>query len=220
MIFVNVMISFALVNVCIAEADRYTTEVFKANLHLKQAEAQLPAVIKDVVLGKYMTRDISLMLTSPDTEKEIDTKYDKLVYQIFLQDMITYTTDIDVITVLDEEMKGQLENFNLSDLGDARRKLTSETVKNLIRSVIRGELSEEFKAFVDVCRLIAVFRAIEEPTSVIEAADFCEGTRGRCIIEPLDNDSAFYYKQIGDEIWEIDNNDTKLHLLADQVKKN
>ncbi|XP_050437479.1 uncharacterized protein LOC126843770 isoform X2 [Adelges cooleyi] len=218
MIFVNVMISFALVNVCIAEADRYTTEVFKANLHLKQAEAQLPAVIKDVVLGKYMTRDISLMLTSPDTEKEIDTKYDKLVYQIFLQDMITYTTDIDVITVLDEDMKSQLENSNLSDLGDARRKLISEAVKDLIRSEISGEFSEKFKDFINVCRLLSVFKGIEY-TSFVYFAEFNNQTNGQCIIEDLDN-NAFYYKKFGSEIWEMDDKGNQRHLLSDQVNSN
>ncbi|XP_050437480.1 uncharacterized protein LOC126843771 isoform X1 [Adelges cooleyi] len=217
MSFLYVIIPFALVNVFVAAVDRYTTEVFRANLHLKQAKDQLPAVIKAIVIEDFLIKDVSFMLASPDNEEEhVDLKYDKIVYQIFLQDIITRTTGIPAITVLNDEMKNQLEEANLRDLAIARRKLIIEPVKHLIRSIIRGQFREEFADFVDVCRLIGVLKAIEHPTSAIEWSDFFEETNGRCIISYFDH-KIYFYKTIENEIWEVDREDNQLHLLADQV---
>ncbi|XP_050437482.1 uncharacterized protein LOC126843772 [Adelges cooleyi] len=117
-----------------------------------------------------------------------------------------------------EEMKAQLENSNLSDLGYARRKLTSEAVKDLIRSILSGEFSEKFKDFINVCRLLSVFKGIEY-TSFVYFAEFNNQTNGQCIIEDLDN-NAFYYKKFGSEIWEMDDKGNQRHLLSDQVNSN
>ncbi|XP_050437481.1 uncharacterized protein LOC126843771 isoform X2 [Adelges cooleyi] len=200
MSFLYVIIPFALVNVFVAAVDRYTTEVFRANLHLKQAKDQLPAVIKAIVIEDFLIKDVSFMLASPDNEEEhVDLKY-----------------GIPAITVLNDEMKNQLEEANLRDLAIARRKLIIEPVKHLIRSIIRGQFREEFADFVDVCRLIGVLKAIEHPTSAIEWSDFFEETNGRCIISYFDH-KIYFYKTIENEIWEVDREDNQLHLLADQV---
>ncbi|XP_050437477.1 uncharacterized protein LOC126843769 [Adelges cooleyi] len=220
MTYLSVIIPLALVNVFVAAVDRYTTEVFRANLHLKQVDGQLPAVIKDIVIEDFLIKDVSFMLASPDNEEEnVDLNYDKIVYQIFLQDMITRSTGIPAITVLNDDMKNQLEETNLRDLAIARRKLIIEPVKHLIRLIIRRQFREEFANFVDVCRLIAVLKAIEHPTSAVEMSEFCEETNRRCIIAHFDR-RAYYYKTIENEIWEVDeeeNQPNQLYLLADQV---
>ncbi|XP_050437476.1 uncharacterized protein LOC126843768 [Adelges cooleyi] len=217
--FLYFIIQFALVNVFVAAVDRYTTEVFRANLHLKQAKAHFLAVIKDIVHAHIGITEISIMLASPDNEEEnVDLQYNKIVYQIFLQDMITRTTGIPAITVLNDELKNRLEEANLKDLAVERRNFITEAVKHLIRSIIRrAPISEEFADFFDVCRLIAILKAIEHPTSAVDICAFSEETDRRCVIAHFDN-TFYLYKKFLNDIWEIDAADNQLELLADQVE--
>ncbi|XP_050423951.1 uncharacterized protein LOC126842269 [Adelges cooleyi] len=208
-----ILIAFALVNVLVAEINKYVKEVILTNEHIKLVEDDLPAIIKDIVLKGYIMLEMAFMLVMAGTKENVDDDgiYDMTACQRLVRSHIYSVTGIKAPKI----NEGDFENANLSYLGWERRLSTLPAIKKLIRTVI-SEKDPDFAIYLKMCRLIGLFRAIENPALCIMTA----GIDGEnCYIAALD-DIYFIYRFFEGNYYEVDKDENPVHVLNDQIKDN
>ncbi|XP_050428490.1 uncharacterized protein LOC126838247 isoform X1 [Adelges cooleyi] len=216
---IYVITSFALVNFCVAELDNLTKEAIITNLHMDLTKAQLPEVMRNVSLKNIPLTILSLMCSTPENSikslvgslASSSTGHNLMaIIQYDMQKAIKEVTNIDPPTI---ENEAAYENVTLEKLGEDRRKLTLEAVKNLINSTLDGkdpDFNKSFPGFRNLCSLLAMFKMIENPDSCVFSAKV-EETRyplsgevekKTCIIRS-DKAPVIRYEYVNGILWQL-----------------
>ncbi|XP_050428491.1 uncharacterized protein LOC126838247 isoform X2 [Adelges cooleyi] len=177
---IYVITSFALVNFCVAELDNLTKEAIITNLHMDLTKAQLPEVMRNVSLKNIPLTILSLMCSTPENSikslvgslASSSTGHNLMaIIQYDMQKAIKEVTNIDPPKI---ENEAAYKNVTLDKLGEDRRTLTLVVVKNLINSTLDGknpDFNESYRGFGNYCRLLGLFKMIENPRSYVYSAE-------------------------------------------------
>ncbi|XP_050421224.1 uncharacterized protein LOC126833747 isoform X2 [Adelges cooleyi] len=215
--FVYVILSFASANVFVAALDEYAKEVLKTNVLIKQAEAHLPKIVKNIIQGTFTMEIMTLLLAVPERPSNTLTQtnlkrfcepHGMIVFQTQLQSEIEDVININPFDI----NEGDFEDVSLFNLGEARRMKTSAAVNDLLNLVI-SKTDPDFEDVFYVCRLIGLFRAIEQPALYIKSANVIERT---CFITDV-NKNVSRYRTVDGDIWQIKADGTPFQLLSSQI---
>ncbi|XP_050427378.1 uncharacterized protein LOC126837504 [Adelges cooleyi] len=214
-----ILIPFAMVNVMVAVLDDFARQVIITNKLIERADAaaRMPEIIRNIIVeGSYTMEKMALMISSPETR---DSHGNLNIYR-----QLDMRGEIRALLALrtPEIVEAEYENVTLQDLGNARRRITLEAVKTLIRDVIRidndpnNRNNPNIQLFGrrNLCRLLGLFRSALRPSTFAVNANMRLGT---CTIV-FRNGVDIRYRYIEDKIWEIKCNGLLLQPLSDQIQ--
>ncbi|XP_050424562.1 uncharacterized protein LOC126835787 isoform X2 [Adelges cooleyi] len=198
-----ILMSLALANVFATELDDYVNQVLITNVHMKRAKKKM-----------------AYMLATPERDNPNLEIREKIEYQKMMQSEISAETGIDAPEIKGENLAKLLEDRRittttslrnkiirasdniraefLSELGSARRVMTLEAIKSLIR-----QNDPLFLNLFRMCSLIGLFRSIKYPR--LNLVTVYTMRDGHCFILDI-NMNANVYTFINGEIWEVEPN--------------
>ncbi|XP_050428488.1 uncharacterized protein LOC126838246 isoform X2 [Adelges cooleyi] len=228
---IYVIASFAMVNFCVAVLDKHTKKVIQTNIHIQLVEDHLPKIMRKVILDKQQKRKnmerpiesltiMNLLIAQTDHSEELAR------LQAFLQNEIKEITEIKEPRI---PKYAPYENLTLEKLGEDRRELTLVAVKKLINSTLDGkdlDFNESYPGFGNYCRLLGLFKSIENPGSYVYSAEV-EDIRNQntglvekrqCVIKAV-NAGEIRYEYLGGQLWQLQFNDSgpPYYSLASQT---
>ncbi|XP_050444233.1 uncharacterized protein LOC126847859 [Adelges cooleyi] len=222
-----VLTSFFLVNVlALINLTPFKMEVAITNVYIQDAfdnsdengnelERVIETMVEESVIGYVV---MNFMVTVPEraslTNADLDESIDQ---QRAMQDEITAVTGLPIPDVPDQDFA----NLNLSELGDARRVLTKEALKNIIIRALNANepivTGIQIIKFGQLCRFIGLWMSTLDPLLYIKATRI-EVIFNMCILTNT-ADHDIKYRKINDEfcLVDVNNIDNKLIELVVQL---